>query len=353
MFGGEGHLSQEEMDALLSGTESFDAFRGIEMTKSVDTGEGILTEIDRSNLTELFRQILEGKRNTIKAQVGKEVSISGLTIDNFDTYRLPAEIVGEVVNVKFNISGNLTGEINFIYPSNTVLSITNPLIGDESNTILTELVITTFEQTMSIIVSNFTSTLSEKTGKTIATTALNVQKLPDVRNVTFPNVPMIIISFMMTVGNKQGKVYITLPQSTAKQIIISYTTKKIPETERTSTRYKGDVEEQGKLAIKSVEFGALEEVPVEAEGSLALILDVPVQITVELGRTKMLVKEVLQLGEGSVVELDKLAGEPVDIMVNGKLIAKGEVVVIEENFGVRITEIVNHIDRMFKYSDRG
>ncbi|MCS7299194.1 MAG: flagellar motor switch protein FliN [Spirochaetia bacterium] len=353
MFGGEGHLSQEEMDALLSGTDTFDTFKGFDIGRTVDTGEGLLTEVDRANLTELFRQILEAKRNLLKTQTGREISVSGLTIDTFDSFRLSSEIVGEVVDVKFNISGNLTGEIHFIYPSATVLAITNPLIGDEANTILTDLVINTFEQNMSIVISNFTSTLSERIGRTLAAGSPTVQKLPDARSIPLPNIPMVMLSFSMSVGNRQGKVYFVFPQNTAKQMIISYTTKKMPEVERTTSKYKGEPEEAGKLVVRPVEFGNLEEVSVEAEGSLALILDIPVQITVELGRTKMLVKEVLQLGEGSVVELDKLAGEPVDIMVNGRLIAKGEVVVIEENFGVRITEIVNHIDRMFKYSDRG
>ncbi|MFN4245509.1 MAG: flagellar motor switch protein FliN [Brevinematia bacterium] len=354
MFGGEGHLSQEEMDALLSATDSFDAFKSFGGTGVVDTGEGILTEVDRANLTELFRQLLEAQRNMIRAQIqGREVSFSAITIDTFDMLKLTTEVVGELLDAKFNISGNITGEIHFIYPSSTVLAIANPLMGDESNTILSDAVITIFQQIVSMIISNFVSNLSEKTGRTLAASAPIVQKLPDIKSVLFPNVPLVMISFSMTIGVRQGRVYFVIPQNTAKQIIISYTTKKMPEVERSTSRSKSETEEEGRLVVKSVEFGPLEEVPTEAEGSLTLILDVPVQITVELGRTKMLVKEVLQLGEGSVVELDKLAGEPVDVLVNGKLIAKGEVVVIEENFGVRITEIVNHIDRMFKYSDRG
>jgi len=82
------------------------------------------------------------------------------------------------------------------------------------------------------------------------------------------------------------------------------------------------------------------------DANLGLIMDVPMQVTVELGRTKKLIRDILELTPGSVVELDKLAGEPVDILVNGKLIAKGEVVVIDENFGVRVTEIVGHLERI-------
>ncbi|THF81257.1 flagellar motor switch phosphatase FliY [Cohnella fermenti] len=84
------------------------------------------------------------------------------------------------------------------------------------------------------------------------------------------------------------------------------------------------------------------------ESNLGLLMDIPLKVTVELGRTKKQIKEILELSQGSIIELDKLAGEPVDILVNNKLIAKGEVVVIDENFGVRVTDIVSQWDRVQK-----
>lgn len=82
--------------------------------------------------------------------------------------------------------------------------------------------------------------------------------------------------------------------------------------------------------------------------NLDMLLDIPLQITVELGRTKRSVKDILELTSGSIIELDKLAGEPVDILVNNRLIAQGEVVVIDENFGVRVTDIISQTDRIKK-----
>lgn len=82
--------------------------------------------------------------------------------------------------------------------------------------------------------------------------------------------------------------------------------------------------------------------------SIDFILDVPVELSVELGRTRMVINELLQLGQGSVVELNKLAGESLDILVNNKLIARGEVVVINEKFGVRLTDIISPIERIEK-----
>jgi flagellar motor switch protein FliN/FliY len=82
------------------------------------------------------------------------------------------------------------------------------------------------------------------------------------------------------------------------------------------------------------------------QGNIGLLMDVYMEMTVELGRTRRLIKDILGMGEGTIIELDKLAGEPVDILVNHKLIARGEVVVIDENFGVRVTEIVSPMDRV-------
>jgi flagellar motor switch protein FliN/FliY len=82
--------------------------------------------------------------------------------------------------------------------------------------------------------------------------------------------------------------------------------------------------------------------------NLSMLMDIPLQITVELGRTKRSVKDILELSSGSIIELDKLAGEPVDILVNSRLIAKGEVVVIDENFGVRVTDIMSQSERLNK-----
>ncbi|MBC3811178.1 MULTISPECIES: flagellar motor switch protein FliN [Undibacterium] len=86
----------------------------------------------------------------------------------------------------------------------------------------------------------------------------------------------------------------------------------------------------------------------ETHNDIDFILDIPVQLTVELGRTKIAIKNLLQLAQGSVVELDGLAGEPMDVLVNGCLIAQGEVVVVNDKFGIRLTDIVTPAERIRK-----
>jgi flagellar motor switch protein FliN/FliY len=84
----------------------------------------------------------------------------------------------------------------------------------------------------------------------------------------------------------------------------------------------------------------------EKVSSMEILLDIPLEITAELGRTRMIISDLLQLGQGSVIELNKLAGEPLEILVNQKLIARGEVVVVNEKFGIRLTDIISPLERI-------
>ena len=109
----------------------------------------------------------------------------------------------------------------------------------------------------------------------------------------------------------------------------------------------------GETAVEEKEEVIDEEGSAETAGeesgepaSLDLILDIPLAVTVELGRSKMLINDLLQLGQGSVIELTKLVGDPLEILVNNKLVARGEVVVVNEKFGVRLTDIVTPMERV-------
>lgn len=99
-------------------------------------------------------------------------------------------------------------------------------------------------------------------------------------------------------------------------------------------------------ALASEEGDANASQESKPERNLDLILDIPLRVTVELGRTKMVVSELLNLGQGSVIELNKLAGEPMEVLVNDKLVARGEAVVVNEKFGVRLTDIISPAERV-------
>jgi len=101
--------------------------------------------------------------------------------------------------------------------------------------------------------------------------------------------------------------------------------------------------------VRDLEFQSLQETDggraSELDPSLNFILDIPLKVTVELGRTKMLIDDLLKLAKGSVVELSKLAGEPMEVRINERLVARGEVVVVNEKFGVRLTDIISSSER--------
>ncbi len=94
----------------------------------------------------------------------------------------------------------------------------------------------------------------------------------------------------------------------------------------------------GTEAVKKQQSGPIQ--------TLDFILDIPLKVTVELGRTKMMIRDILQLAQGSVVELSKFAGEPLEVLVNEKLVARGEVVVVNEKFGIRLTDIISPVERI-------
>jgi flagellar motor switch protein FliN len=119
-----------------------------------------------------------------------------------------------------------------------------------------------------------------------------------------------------------------------------------PAASAPSVVRRSDQASAGMPSVQQVQFMQFEQARSGAAvGNLDLLMDVPLPVIVELGRTTMLVRDILALGPGSVIELEKAAGENVDILVNGRLIARGEVVVIEENFGVRIVEFVSNPEK--------
>jgi flagellar motor switch protein FliN/FliY len=124
------------------------------------------------------------------------------------------------------------------------------------------------------------------------------------------------------------------------------------EQEETEAVSESTVNEPGATAEAAPfqELQADAAAPADNEVSLDAILDVPITISMEIGRTKINIRNLLQLNQGSVVELDRLAGEPMDVLVNGTLIAQGEVVVVNEKFGIRLTDIISPSDRVKRLS---
>jgi flagellar motor switch protein FliN/FliY len=115
-----------------------------------------------------------------------------------------------------------------------------------------------------------------------------------------------------------------------------------PENAQTAAGQTGDNDKGKPYAFSDLDKASAAQPP----GNIGFILDIPIEITVQLGHTKMLINEMLKLGQGSVIEFSKLAGETLDVLANQRLIARGEVVVVDEKYGIRLTEIVSPTERI-------
>lgn len=136
-----------------------------------------------------------------------------------------------------------------------------------------------------------------------------------------------------------------LAEQTAAQVE-STPASPVPQAESAQTTELAQAEPAAGL------FQPLTAESADGQSDIDMIMDIPVQMSVELGRTRLTIKNILQLGQGSVVELDGLAGEPMDIYVNGYLIAQGEVVVVDDKYGIRVTDIITPTDRINRLNNR-
>lgn len=167
--------------------------------------------------------------------------------------------------------------------------------------------------------------------------------------------------FQLNISGKQNiRFHLCLPVPLAKLLVAILTepfdeeetkeTDEMPKQSESHLDNQLNQQTQETQTVQNVQFSSFDntETAPSEPNNLNMLLDIPLQVTVELGRTKRVVKEILEISQGSIIELDKLAGEPVDILINNKLIAVGEVVVIDENFGVRVTDVLSTAERISK-----
>jgi flagellar motor switch protein FliN/FliY len=190
------------------------------------------------------------------------------------------------------------------------------------------------------------------------TRVLSMKNLEEFSSQFIENNLVVVVNFRLVIeGLVDSQIMLVIPYPFAREMAKTLidVDEQAPMEGKMAEQLKGNPRKpEGRVepkmadgSVRPIQFGTLESTPpLEGPGNLNLLLDVPLEISVELGSTKMRIKEILELGIGSVIELDRLAGELVDILVNGKLIAKGEVVVIDENFGVKITDIVSPFERV-------
>jgi flagellar motor switch protein FliN/FliY len=346
----DGALSQAEIDALLAGVDSSGSDSGSSPGGS---------DADLKVLQEFLSSTVDAQSSNLSMMTGAKVVIAGPqgSFSNRDAF-LP-QLPDMVTVVKADFSSGFPGEHLYLMGEDTAKSIAG-LMNKEENIDLDEMAMSVIGEAVGTVVGSQITALTGKTGnKSIANVPPEASNVPKAV-AALPAGNFFAAVYQMDLGNGQvHQFWEIFGPSTAGDIARSLASPaaapRAPNpgmgglgAGMPGMGMGGMSAMMGQPAnVQPVQFPNLSPHTVSQEaGNISLIMDVYMEMTVELGRTRKLIKEILGMGEGTIIELDKLAGEPVDILVNHKLIAKGEVVVIDENFGVRVTEIVSPQERM-------
>jgi flagellar motor switch protein FliN/FliY len=347
-------LSQDEIDALLTGVDSSGAGGGTAVAVSAAGSEA-----EAQVLQGFLSSTVDAQSSTLSMMTGSSVSIQGPegVFTNRDAFLALLPDTVTVVNTRF--TSGFPGEHLYILPEAAAKTIAG-LMTKEENITLDDMAMSVIQEAVGNIVGSQITALTAKTGnKSIANAPPQAANMPKAA-AALPSGNFYAASYQLNLGDGQTNQFWEIfdPQVSVDVAHslgggaaaygagspASMGGSAVSGAAMNGGRSGGGM---GPLKVNPVQFPGLVPRPTPQEaGNIGLIMDVYMEMTVELGRTRKLIKEILGMGEGTIIELDKLAGEPVDILVNHKLIAKGEVVVIDENFGVRVTEIVSPMERM-------
>lgn len=387
----DGAISQDEIDALLSGVDMGG------LSAAGTTSSAPAAHIDVKTLT-TFAEGLKGTlADSLKTMTGKEVKVDEPIVESVNRDQLLAKLPEVVVAVMADFSAGLSGDHLFILAPEFAQKLVS-LINKEENAELDDMALSVISEVVSQHSGSEITALS-KDGKLpgLATNPPEAVHQPKPM-VRMPQNTFALFSYPVTVDGAPFTLWEAVSSAVADGMAKALGGGEQPQTAAPSagTLNAADMASMGNLAggqpqmaqmgmmnnmggqqmmqgmpnmggmqpqmgmgmgmggmggqmamgmntpnVQALQFPNLQVANGTAEqGNIGLIMDVQMEMTVELGRTKKTIKDILGMGEGTIIELDKLAGEPVDILVNHKPIAKGEVVVIDENFGVRVTEIL-------------
>ncbi len=376
----DGSLSQDEIDALLMG----DAPAEMPVTGN-SGGNGALSNAEKNVILGLLGEVTGSQSATLSGIMVKSVTVGAPTLDVVTRESFLSSLPDEVVEIKIDYSSGLIGSHMYVIKGDDALKIAAPMIGQDELE-LDGTSISAVSEAMSQITGASVTTIGDKVGDTILTDAPEGQSVPKAM-LGLPGDEFALVTYGLQI---EGQGSLNLYEVFALPIIRELARRLGAEPVPVQTMPDagmggidpmaamlggaapmGQPVQQGGFQQMAPAMGApmmmgggayggqpapnvqgiqLPELnPTISAGeqrNIGLLMDVSMELTVELGRTKWKIKDILGMGEGTIIELDKLAGEPVDILVNNNLIARGEVVVIDENFGVRVTEIVSTIDRM-------
>lgn len=390
-------LSQAEIDALLSGALTMD-----DEPKSPEPVDVVsLTPREVDALGEIGNISMGTSATTLYTLLGQKVMITTPKVSVTTWDELSRQYPQPYVAVKVQYTNGLSGDNLLVMQEQDVKIITDLMMGGtgriEPGTELSDLHLSAISEAMNQMVGSAATSLSSMFDKRVDISppeSMLIDQSKKSSSIVFEEGKQIVkIEFSLKVGNLIDSLIMQLLPLTFAQDLVENLFKKdssLPEESKPAAAKPAAkpapapepraVPQQPQAAphpqpmynqpdpysvgyqmpympqpqhpqtpinVQPAQFQSFEmAAPALEIQNIGLLMDVPLQITVELGRTSKKIKEILEFGQGSIIELDKLAGEPVDILVNGKNIAKGEVVVIDESFGVRITDIIHPSKRL-------
>ncbi|MBM7692255.1 flagellar motor switch protein FliN/FliY [Peribacillus deserti] len=393
-------LSQDEIDALLRG-DDFDSD-----AKEQDLDE-YFTTMERDALGEIGNISFGSSATALSTLLNQKVDITTPSVDVISAAKLEEEFPQPYVGIQVKYTVGFTGTNLFVIKQSDAAIIADLMLGGDGKNpseMLGEIQLSAVQEAMNQMMGSAATSMSTIFNKKVDISPPSIDLLNIKDGSGADSIPgeelLARISFRLKVGTLiDSNIMQLLPHTFAKSLVndllnppapepppstfdsvqnhgggqqlvshqnaVEYQEPQRPEpqyiqqnhVQQPMTQPKGSqhfgtgaLQPQAEVNVQPASFSSFNPHPVQEQESsnLDILLDIPLQVTVELGRTKRSVKELLELSSGSIIELDKLAGEPVDVFVNNRLIAKGEVVVIDENFGVRVTDIISQTDRIKK-----
>lgn len=369
-----GFLSQEEIDSLLNG--------GTEADVSKDSEAEDLSDLEKDLLGEIGNISMGSASTALSTIISQTVNITTpvVTVTNMTELKKSFEIPNIAVQVKY--TSGIVGENLLVMKVTDAAVIANLMMGKdpkipEDKKTLSEIELSAVSEAMNQMIGSSATSMATMFGREInisppASSLWDDVATPLPKDMN-DNDPIVKISFKLIIGDLvDSYIMQVLPIDTAKKIVsIMMGQEKEENPTESSDNEKKDIspkppevpdkKQEESLGRKQEELGDKRQVEVHEASfqpldnnskteplpkNIDLILDVPLEVSVVLGRTKKNIRDILNFGTGSLIELDRLAEEPVEILINGKKVAYGEVVVVDENFGVRITNIVNNAERI-------
>lgn len=364
----DGSLSQDEIDALL--------FQGGTDTPDEAQAAGI-TDADKDTVLSLLDKAKDAMGQSLSGMLGKTTTINlgSSQITNKDSY-LPA-VADDMVEVKLDYTGDAPGDHLYLLSKEDSVKIAGLMSGQEGLE-LDAMALASIGEAVSQITGTLLTSIEKEAGKNVSPSAPEAQAIPKAM-IRFPEGDFVSVEISINIEDEGEIIFTEIFDSS---IVTSLKPQAAPSMPPQQPQSMGQPQMQQPMGqqqmgqsmgmpmgqpqmgqqqmgqpqmgypnqqmyqqqnVQGVQYPPLNQVDLSGIDSrnIGLLMDVSMELTVELGRTKWQIKDILGIGEGTIIELDKLAGEPVDILVNKNLIARGEVVVIDENFGVRVTEIVS------------